>query len=89
MDIFLFPPVMHFKCFVLPPPPSPPLEKRWKLIVKRRGIGNEFSRAHGRAFVFVCVSVAGKINQKLNCCSDGKRSGDYFGGLGFVRSLSE
>jgi hypothetical protein len=75
---------MHFKCFV---PPPLLLEKRWKLIVKRCGIGNEFSRAHRRVFVY--VSDAGKINQKLNCRCDGKRSGDYFGGLGFVRSLSE
>lgn len=34
--------------------------------------------------VFCVRTVAGKINQKLNCRSDGNRSGDYFYGLGFV-----
>lgn len=85
---FLFTPVMHFKCFV----PPPPLEKGWKLIVKRCGIGNEFSRSMYMIVVFFwCVCVwAGcwKINQKLNCHSDRKRSGDYFGGLGFVLGVN-
>jgi hypothetical protein len=77
---------MHFKCFVPPPPAAgKTLEidcealRNWKRVLARPDRIIVF-------FVCLCAgTAAGKINQKLNWCSDGKRSGDYFSGLGFAR----